>query len=177
MIANVDQPAWNHSLQRSFLGAFVRHQPQYRPEACVIASGSSRTALGILGFHCGITDVVIPDLSWSYEQCFPNVHAVPLTPTLELDADGLIAKIEELCVTDPTWPQHGAVAVNNPHNATGRIFAEDVVRKLITYCLERDIYVVDDLAYQNVAPVDGLPVIKTARQHRRRFGARRHPHR
>lgn len=165
MIANVDQPEWNQSLQRSFLGAFVRHQPQYRPEACVIASGSSRTALGIVGFHCGITDVVIPDLSWSYEQCFPNVHAVPLTPTLELDADGLIAKIEELCGADPTWPQHGAVAVNNPHNATGRIFAADVVRKLITYCLERGIYVVDDLAYQNVAPVDGLPVIKTARQH------------
>ena len=165
MIANVDQPAWNHSLQRSFLSAFVRHQPQYRPEACIIASGSSRTALGIVGFHCGITDVVIPDLSWSYEQCFPNVHAVPLTPTLELDADGLIAKIEELCVIDPSWPQHGAVAVNNPHNATGRIFGEDVVRKLITYCLERGIYVVDDLAYQNVAPVDGLPVIKTARQH------------
>lgn len=165
MIANVDQPAWNQSLQRSFLGAFVRHQPQYRPEACVIASGSSRTALGIVGFHCGITDVVIADLSWSYEQCFPNVHAVPLTPTLELDADGLIAKIEELCAADPTWPQHGAVAVNNPHNATGRIFADDVVRKLIAYCLERGIYVIDDLAYQNVAPVDGLPVIKTARQH------------
>jgi aspartate/methionine/tyrosine aminotransferase len=165
MIANLDQPAWNQSLQRSFLGAFVRHQPQYRPEACVIASGSSRTALGIVGFHCGITDVVIADLSWSYEQCFPNVHAVPLTPTLELDADGLIAKIEELCAADPTWPQHGAVAVNNPHNATGRIFADDVVRKLIAYCLERGIYVIDDLAYQNVAPVDGLPVIKTARQH------------
>ena len=105
----------------------------------MIASGSSRTALGIVGFHCGITDVVIPDLSWSYEQCFPNVHAVPLTPTLELDADGLIAKIEELCLSDPTWPQHGAVAFNNPHNATGRIFAEDVVRKLIAYCLERGI--------------------------------------
>jgi histidinol-phosphate/aromatic aminotransferase/cobyric acid decarboxylase-like protein len=164
LIACVDQPAWSQALRRSFLSAFVRHQPQYRPEACLIASGSSRTALGILGFHCGITDVVIPDLSWSYEQCFPNVHAVPLTATLELDATGLIEKIEELCQKDPTWPQHGAVAVNNPHNATGRIFDEVMVRKLIAYCLERGIYVVDDLAYQNVAPVDGLPEIKTARQ-------------
>ncbi|HSD85152.1 MAG TPA: pyridoxal phosphate-dependent aminotransferase, partial [Anaerolineae bacterium] len=164
LIANVDQPAWQHSLRRSFLSAFVRHQPQYRPEACVIASGSSRTALGIVGFHCGITDVVIPDLSWSYEQCFPNVHAVPLTPTLELDAEGMIAKIEELCLTDPTWPQHGAVAFNNPHNATGRIFTEEVVRKLIAYCLQQGIYVVDDLAYQNVAPVADLPEIKTSRQ-------------
>ena len=164
MLGNIDQPAWSKALRRSFLSAFVRHQPQYRPEACLIASGSSRTALGILGFHCGITDVVIPDLSWSYEQCFPNVHAVPLTPTLELDADGLIAKIEDLCRKDPNWPEHGAVAVNNPHNATGRIFDEAVVRKLITYCLQHNVYVVDDLAYQNVAPVDGLPEIKTARQ-------------
>jgi aspartate/methionine/tyrosine aminotransferase len=176
MIANVDQSAWSESLRRSFLSAFVRHQPQYRPEACLIASGSSRTALGIVGFHCGITDVVIPDLSWSYEQCFPNVHAVPLTPTLELDTAGLIAKIEELCLSDPSWPQHGAVAVNNPHNATGRIFAEDVVRKLIAYRLERGITIVDDLAYQNVAPVDGLPEIKP-RDRSNGPGARRRPHR
>ncbi len=132
----------------------MKHQPQYQPEACLVASGSSRTALGILGFHCGITEVVIPDLSWSYEQCFPTVHAVPLTASLELDVDAMIAKVEELCRHDPTWPKHGAVAINNPHNATGRIFAEDAVRKLITYCLQHNIYVIDDLAYQNVAPVD-----------------------
>ena len=46
-------------------GSFLRHQPQYQPDACQVVSGSSRTALGIIGFHCGITEVVIPDLSWS----------------------------------------------------------------------------------------------------------------
>ncbi len=56
------------------------------------------------------------------------------------------------------------MVINNPHNATGRIFAEEAVRKLITYCLQHDIYVIDDLAYQNVAPVDALEEIKTARQ-------------
>jgi hypothetical protein len=58
---NAHDPVWCQALQRSYLSAFVKHQPQYRPEACVVVSGSSRTALGILGFHCGITDVVIPD--------------------------------------------------------------------------------------------------------------------
>jgi len=164
LVENAHQPAWRQALERSFLCAFVKHQPQYRPEACLVASGSSRTALGILGFQCGISDVVIPDLSWSYEQCFPNVHVVPLTETLALDVEGITGKIKQLCQEDPHWPERGAVAINNPHNATGRIFAEEALCKLIAYCLERNIYVIDDLAYQNVAPVDGLPEIKTARQ-------------
>jgi aspartate/methionine/tyrosine aminotransferase len=164
LIENLHRPETSQALQRSFLSAFVRHQPQYQPESCLVASGSSRTVLGILGFHCGITEVVIPDLSWSYEQCFPQVHAVPLTESLELDAEAMIEKLEELCQRDPSWRSRGAVAINNPHNATGRVFSEEVVRKLIIYCLEHDIYVIDDLAYQNVAPVNDLPEIKTVRQ-------------
>ena len=71
LIKNLHQQETYQALQRSFLSVFVKHQPQYQPESCLVVSGSSRTALGILGFHCGITEVVIPDLSWSYEQCFP----------------------------------------------------------------------------------------------------------
>ena len=164
LIATLHEPETIRALQRSFLSVFVRHQPQYQPDACLVTSGSSRTALGIIGFHCGITEVVIPDLSWSYEQCFPVVHAVPLTPALDLDADAMIAKLEALLHQKPGWAQHGAVAINNPHNATGRIFAEDALRRLILFCLEHGIYLIDDLAYQNVAAIDDLPEIKTVRQ-------------
>ena len=87
-----------------------------------------------------------------------------MTESLELDAEAMIDKVEELCRRDPSWQQRGAVALNNPHNATGRVFSEEAVRKLITYCLEHGIYFIDDLAYQNVAPVDDLPEIKTVRQ-------------
>ena len=163
-IQNVHNQSWCQTLQRSFLSAFVTHQPQYKLEACMVVSGSARTALGILGFHCNITEVVIPDLSWSYEQCFPMVHAVPLTASLGLDINAIIQTVEELRRNDPSWQQRGAVVINNPHNATGRIFDEDAIRKLITYCLQNKIYLIDDLAYQNVAPVDDFPVIKTVRQ-------------
>lgn len=161
---NLDQAEIYQSLACSFLSAFVKHQPQYQPDACVVVSGSSRTGLGILGFHCGITEVVIPDLSWSYEQCFPQIHVVPLTDDLKLDAKAMIAKVEDLCRLDPTWPRRGAMVLNNPHNATGRVFAAEAVQELIVYCLERDIYFIDDLAYQNVAPANDLPEIKTLRQ-------------
>ncbi|HVM71460.1 MAG TPA: pyridoxal phosphate-dependent aminotransferase [Anaerolineales bacterium] len=161
---NVHDPDWSQALQRSYLSAFCKHQPQYRPEACLVVSGSNRTALGILGFHCGISEVVIPDLSWSYEQCFPKVHAVPLTPALGLDADAIITRVEQLCRQDPSWRERGALALNNPHNATGQVLDEAAVRKLIKYFLQNSLYVVDDLAYQNVAPVNDFPEIKTARQ-------------
>lgn len=164
LIGNLHLPETGQTLQRSFLNAFVKHQPQYELGSCLVTSGSSRTALGILGFHCGITEVVIPDLSWSYEQCFPRVHAVPLTGALGLDADAMIEKIDELCRRDPSWRERGAVALNNPHNATGRVFDEDDLQRLMVYCLEQGIYLIDDLAYQNVAPVDDLPEIRTLRQ-------------
>jgi aspartate/methionine/tyrosine aminotransferase len=164
LIHNIDQQNWIEALLRSFLSAFVKQQPQYMAEACQVASGSSRTALAILGKHCGITEVVIADLSWSYEQCFPVVHVVPLQPSLELNIAATIQKIELLCQRDPGWRKKGAVVINNPHNATGRIFHEEAVRKLVAYCLQHQIYIIDDLAYQNVAPVDNLPEIKTVRQ-------------
>lgn len=161
---SIDNDEWLTALQRSFLAVFLKHQPQYNPRDCVIVSGSSRTALGILGFHCGIREVVIPDLSWSYEQCFPIVHAVPLTPNYELDADAIIRKLDELCRESQNWKTYGALVINNPHNATGRIFSEEQIRKLIAYCLSHGITIIDDLSYQNVAPIQELPHIKTVRE-------------
>ena len=164
LIQNVHRPEWILSLQRSFLSAFAKQQPQYRPEACSVVSGSSRTALSILGLHCGISEVVIPDLSWSYEQCFTKTYAVPLSASLGLDVDAIIEKVEQICQQDSSWPRRGAVAINNPHNATGQIFEEADIRRLIKHCLQNNLYVIDDLAYQNVAPVRDLPEIKTVRQ-------------
>ena len=155
---------WQCALQQGFLSAFVRHHPEYDPNACVVVSGSSRTALGILGFHCGIRSVVIPDLSWNYEHCFPDVTAVPLREDLQLDVDGLMSAIEKKVKADPLWPTYGAVAINNPHNATGQTFRDDDVRRLLRWLLERNIVVIDDLAYQNVAPASTLRGPQTLRQ-------------
>jgi aspartate/methionine/tyrosine aminotransferase len=161
---HIDAPSWRGDLLRSFLNVFVKHHPEYRLSACTVVSGSSRTALGLLGFHCGIREVVVPDLSWSYEQCFPSIKAVPLTSEFELDADAMIETIQKELDNDPQWFRHAAVVINNPHNATGRVFREESVRRLVHWLLEKGIYVIDDLSYQNVAPSNDLPMIKTVRQ-------------
>lgn len=157
-------PERQAELLAAFKTAFIRHHPEYRAEASVVVSGSARTALGLLGFHCGITSVVIPDLSWTYEHCFPNVTSIPLTPAFALDVERIIAAVEEKILHDPAWPGSGAVVINNPHNATGQVFDEEALKALLRHFLGRGIRVIDDLSYQNVAPAQELAGPKTLRQ-------------
>lgn len=156
---NLDNPDWILELQQTFLARFNRHHPEYELSSCAVVSGSARTALSLLGFHCGIQEAIIPDFSWTYEHCFPSVHAVPLTSELALDADGMIAAVEGRIALDPEWTRRGAVVLNNPHNATGRVFDNGTLRSLLQKLLSMGVTVIDDLSYQYVAPVDDLPSI------------------
>jgi aspartate/methionine/tyrosine aminotransferase len=164
LAANAQSEEWQVQLVQSHLQAFVHHHPEYRLRNSLVVSGSSRTALGLLGFHCGIKEVVVPDLSWTYEHCFPSVCAVPLTPEFALDAGAIIEVVRQKLVQDPHWNRSGAVVINNPHNATGQVFDEQEIVRLLRWCLEHDVFVIDDLSYQNVAPSHLLPGFKTLRQ-------------
>ena len=162
--SNVDSGEWKKELVNSFLHSFLKHHPEYKIGSSLVVSGSSRTGLGLLGFHCGIKEVIIPDLSWTYEHCFPAVNVVPLRDDYELDVDAIINLVKNKLSNDPHWKSYGAIALNNPHNATGQVFDSGELRRLIKWLLERNIFIIDDLSYQNVAPVDQLTDIKTARQ-------------
>jgi aspartate/methionine/tyrosine aminotransferase len=157
-------PARQAELVSAFKAAFLRHHPEYRFEASVVVSGSARTALSLLGFHCGVRAVIIPDLSWTYEHCFPSVTSVPLTTAFELDVERMIGAVEEKLLQDPEWRNYGAVVFNNPHNATGQVFSEQALRTLLRHFLQRGILVIDDLSYQNVAPARDLVGPMTLRQ-------------
>lgn len=157
-------PEWQDAMRESFLTAFLSHHPEYERDSTFVVSGSSRTALGLLGFHCGIREVIVPDLSWTYEHCFPKVSAVPLTGDFQLNVDLLTRTVAERLSEDPRWRSWGAVALNNPHNATGQAFREEEVQRLLQWLLERNVTVIDDLAYQNVVPGDSLRGPRTMRQ-------------
>ncbi|RJQ57320.1 MAG: pyridoxal phosphate-dependent aminotransferase [Stygiobacter sp.] len=164
LTSNIYSKDFHQDLVDSFLYSFLHHHPEYRSKNCYVISGSSRTGLGLLGFHCGITEVIFPDLSWTYEHCFPKVTVVPLTDNFELDVDGIIAAVKKKLSDDPHWRNYGAVALNNPHNATGQEFDKAELKRLLKWLLGNKIFVLDDLSYQNVAPKDSLDVIKTIRQ-------------
>lgn len=164
LVSNIHSNAFANELVDSFLHSFLTHHKEYRKKNCYVISGSSRTGLGLLGFHCGITEVIFPDLSWTYEHCFPKVTVVPLTESFELDVDGIINAVKRMLSRDPKWKNYGAVALNNPHNATGQEFSKDELKRLLKWLLTNKIFVLDDLSYQNVAPKNSLDVIKTIRQ-------------
>lgn len=161
---NVDNPQFVHQLADNFLAAFLQHHPQYRRENCVVVSGSARTALGLLGFHCGIEVVITADLSWTYEHCFPRVTSVPLQPSLELDVQAIMEEVNRRLESEETWNHHAAVVINNPHNASGKVFNQAALQHLIVALLRRRIWMIDDLSYQNVAPQDDPLQIPTLRQ-------------
>lgn len=162
--ANLNSATWQHELEQSFLSNFLAHNPEYNAANCHVVSGSARTALSLIGFHCGITEVVIPDLSWTYEHGFPKVDAVPLGKNLTLDSQAIIREIRSRLEQDPDWKSYGAVVLNNPHNASGQVFDEESVTELTRWLLENEIYLIDDLSYQDVAPSDELDGPKTLRE-------------
>jgi len=60
------------NIENLFLGQFIKHQPQYNFQTCFALSGSSRTALSLLGQHCGLNEVITFDWSWSYYFVIEN---------------------------------------------------------------------------------------------------------
>ncbi|MCX7797016.1 MAG: aminotransferase class I/II-fold pyridoxal phosphate-dependent enzyme [Melioribacter sp.] len=164
LLANLDSDEWQEELINSFLSAFLNYHPEYQAEFSIVVSGSSRTALSLLGFHCGIRDVIIPDLSWTYEHCFPSVTVVPLTEDFQLNITALKNAVEYKLNKDSNWKNYGAIIFNNPHNATGQVFNELEIKEFLKWLLEKEIFIIDDLAYQNVAPSQEFKTIKTIRQ-------------
>ncbi len=157
-------PERRQDLETAFRAAFLRHHPEYLPEASLVVSGSARTALSLLGFHCGLREAVVPDLSWTYEHCFPAVASVPLTADFQLDGERILAVVEEKLRGDGAWREQGAVVLNNPHNASGQVFAAETLRRLLRGLLERGVLVIDDLSYRQVAPAGELIGPPTLRQ-------------
>ena len=151
-----------NDLSESFLSQFIKHHKEYNRENCFVVSGSSRTALSLLGFHCGIREVIANDFSWTYEHCFPKTNVIPLNDDLSLNINNYKNAVDDLLKTK--IGNSFAVVLNNPHNATGNVFEENDIKELLTWLLNKSIFVIDDLSYQNVAPLNEKVTIKTLKQ-------------
>ncbi len=162
---NLSDKAWTKELETNFLNTFVTVHPEYDRSRCLAVSGSARTALGILGFHGPIRKVMTLDLSWTYEHCFPQVDVLPLNPLQPFTADQLIAEMEQQIERDPSYLHSGALILNNPHNATGRILPAGQLKEVVRRALNRGLFVIDDLSYQNVGPWAQSKRVKTLKQH------------
>lgn len=161
---NIDNRNWHNEIVESFKTAFVKQHPEYTVQNIVVVSGSSRTALGLFGFHCSFDEVVACDLSWNYEHCFPTTRIIPLTEEFELDVNAICQTAEVIKNKGEGNNRRVAIVLNNPHNASGKIFRERDLKEILVQALTKNIFVIDDLAYQNVLPENSLNGPKTIKQ-------------
>ncbi|MEJ2505128.1 MAG: aminotransferase class I/II-fold pyridoxal phosphate-dependent enzyme, partial [Ignavibacteriaceae bacterium] len=161
---NLDNESWYTETIKSFISVFAKEHPEYESKDLLLVNGSSRTALGLLGFHCGIEEVITCDYSWTYEHCFPKSTFIPVTVDFELDVDNICNTADIKLKQYQYSGMKVAVILNNPHNASGKIFRKEDLTSLLIRVLNKDIYVIDDLAYQNVFPTDSLNGPQTIKQ-------------
>ncbi|WP_456441373.1 aminotransferase class I/II-fold pyridoxal phosphate-dependent enzyme [Caldithrix abyssi] len=160
----LDHPQWAQALEERFLDAFVAVHPQYDRNACLAVSGSARTALGILGFHGPLKKVITFDLGWTYEHCFPQVRVLPINPMENFSSAEVIEEIQKVIETDADFLTSGALIVNNPHNATGALIPQKMLEEIFRWAINKGLYLIDDLSYQNVGPWPEPRRTPTARQ-------------
>lgn len=146
----LENPAFTTELETAFLHQFLKLHPEFSAEFSMVLSGSARTALSTIVESWGLREVVIPDLSWTLGDAFPQVTAVPLNSDLSVNADEIIQVVGKYLRAGINWEKTGCVVINNPHNATGKITPEAEIAKILNYCLIRDVRVIDDLSYSNV---------------------------
>ncbi|MFZ2322645.1 MAG: pyridoxal phosphate-dependent aminotransferase [Ignavibacteriaceae bacterium] len=160
----IDNETWYSETIESFLTAFAKEHPEYQTKNLMLINGSSRTALGLLGFHCGIEEVITCDYSWTYEHCFPKSVFIPVTDDFELDVNSICNTVDDKLKLYKNSFNKLAVVINNPHNASGKIFRKSDLKDLLTKVLKKNVYVIDDLAYQNVLPENSIDGPQTVKQ-------------
>lgn len=161
--SKVKEKSFRLDLEKAFISSFCGVHSRYKPSSCLAVSGSSRTALSLLGYHCGINEVIMPDLGWTYHHCFKKVTAVPLLNDLSLDKHAIVEMVSKRLEENLNWKEYGAVILNNPHNASGKVFETDSMRQLLKELLSKKIMVIDDLSYENIHPrpdLKGEPTLK-----------------
>lgn len=148
--ANLKHPEYVAQLQEAFLAQFAKVHPEFEPEHTFALNGSARAALSSAAEVWGITEAIIPDLSWTYGDAIEKVSAVPLNDDLTISAANIIRTVSAKLDRDKQWYQYGCIVLNNPHNATGKITPEKEIEKILAYCLAHRIRVIDDLSYANM---------------------------
>ena len=113
-------------------------------ENLVIANGSKQALYLIFQAICDPGDqVILPSPCWvSFPEQIRLAEAEPVmvpSPGNRIDIQGLTAAIT---------PRTRAVLINSPNNPTGAVCTREEIDAVLDLCLERDLFLVSDEAYE-----------------------------
>lgn len=133
---------------------------EYKPSEVLIASGAKHNVyLAVRALTDPGDEIIIPAPYWvSYSEIVSMCGGVPVViQTTEAQGFKLTAEALEAAITDKTK----ALMLNNPSNPTGMMYTEAELRALAEVCVRRDIYIIADEIYYNLA-YDGRKFVSIA---------------
>ena len=133
---------------------------EYKPSEVLIASGAKHNVyLAVRALTDPGDEIIIPAPYWvSYSEIVSMCGGGPVViQTTEAQGFKLTAEALEAAITDKTK----ALMLNNPSNPTGMMYTEAELRALAEVCVRRDIYIIADEIYYNLA-YDGRKFVSIA---------------
>ncbi len=125
-----------------------RHGLETSPEAVVVTPGAvCALATSVLAIVDPGEEVLVPDPGWpNYRSMVQLAGGRPVPYPLRAETGYLPdpAGLERLLT-----PRTKLLVVNTPANPTGALFPEEVVRQLVGWAREHDLYVLSDEVYED----------------------------
>ncbi len=114
----------------------------------VTAGGVNAIALTLRALTDPGDEVLLPDPAWpNYEMMMSVIGCKPVRYPLPA-ASGFLPDFEQL--DSLVTPRTKVILINTPSNPTGGVFPEEVVRSLVRFAEQHDLWLVSDEAYDQI---------------------------
>lgn len=122
---------------------------KYNPSQIIVSAGAKQAILNIVLVLCDIGDeVVIPAPYWvSYPEMVRMAGAAPVF-LKTTDKDHF--KITRESLAQVITPRSKLLFINSPSNPTGMVYTEKELREIVSFAVEKGLYVISDEIYEKI---------------------------
>jgi aspartate aminotransferase len=133
------------------------HNRLVEPETVIVAGGAKQAIMVALQAILNPQEeVIFPAPYWvSYPEMVKLCQAIPVAA---LPEDGTFyPRLQD--IEEKVGPYTKAVIINSPNNPTGAMYSEEFIADIVSFCEQRDLYLIMDdiyhrLIFDNRAPVN-----------------------
>ncbi len=125
------------------------NQLKYSPSQVIVSCGAKQAILNIILVLCDKGDeVLIPSPYWvSYPEQVKMAGATPIF-LKTWDENNFNISVDSL--ENAITPKTKLLIMNSPSNPTGTVYSESELRKIVSYAIEKGLYVLSDEIYEYV---------------------------
>lgn len=128
---------------------FKDNHLKYSPSQIIVSAGAKQAILNIVLVLCDIGDeAIIPTPYWvSYPEMVVMASA---TPVFLKTTDKEHFKITKESLARVITPRSKLLFINSPGNPTGMVYTEKELREIVSFAVEKGLYVISDEIYEKI---------------------------